>query len=118
MATVQIEAVSGFIGQEGHKNPGDRFQVDEKRARYLIEKGLARLVKPAAPAETKPTGPLEKKPSGAPMTGLLTVSPSSSAPGAEAVQSSLPGVQASALTRPTRAVVRGAKSRRASAPLQ
>lgn len=103
MPPIIIEVTSHFIGQEGHMKAGQRLQVDEKRARYLIERGLAKLHKPAGPSETKPAGPGEvktgdpavKKSSGAPTTGPLTAPPSSSAPGPAAPWSSWPVAPAS-----------------------
>jgi len=40
---------------------GGRIPVPPARARLLIQRGLAREVKPAGPSETKPAGPLETK---------------------------------------------------------
>ena len=92
---IPLVVTNTYMGEEGHKRPGDRIRVTEQRARYLIELGNARLDR-AGPAQTKPAGALEaKKPSGAPTTGPLTGSQSSSAPGKAAPASSSPAAPAS-----------------------
>lgn len=103
MNHVTLICTAAYIGVEGHMQPSHplrRFnagngrsemghmRVDENRARYLIEKGLCRVVRPEpGPTETKPMEPAEKKSFGAATTGLLTDSPSSTAPGKEAASS-------------------------------
>lgn len=85
MNRIEVEVIQAYIGVEGHVQPRTRLNVDEKRARYLIEKGLARVYKRPEPTETKPAGPAEvkaeaisaKKSSDTATTGLSTGSPSS-----------------------------------------
>lgn len=110
--TIEVEVTKSFIGEEGHKQPRERMRVHEARARYLIEHGLARLIKPAGPAETKPAEPGEKKSSGAPTTGPLTVSPSSSAPGQNQPSSSSEADPASTPNKSPVADVPGVRRRR------
>lgn len=112
MSQIHIEVKFNFIGQEGHLKKGMRLFVDEKRARYLIEKDLAMLVKPVGPAETKPAGPLEKKHFGAPMTTPSTDSPSSSAPGTVTPSASLQEAPASLLNKLSTVAKRATTRRR------
>lgn len=90
---VDLIVTSNYIGAEGAVKKDQRLRVDEARARYLIEHGLARVVIAVGPKETKPAAVSETKAappgksSGAPTTGLLTDSPSSSAPGKAAPSS-------------------------------
>jgi hypothetical protein len=98
-----------FNAGAGRKERG-HMRVDEKRARYLVEHGLARVVRPeAGPAETKPMEPAEKKSCGAPTLGPLTASRSSSAPGTETASSASAG---GLLSRPHRSSSRAAKKTR------
>lgn len=113
---------AGFPQREFNVGGGRRemghLRVDDKRARELIEGGFARLAKPAGPAEVKPAGPsetkeiVEKKSFGAPTTGLLTDSPSSSAPGKAAPSSAS---QAGQVSPPNSAPVRGLRRTRRGA---
>jgi len=96
---IQIEVTQKYVGAEGHVKVGQRFAVSEQRARYLIEKGLAKLVKVPGPAELKPTGPDEKKTSPSLTATPSTDSPSSSAAGSETPASSSPAAPASAPPR-------------------
>lgn len=77
MRLVELTVTQPYIGAEGLMVPGGQIRVSEHRARYLVEKGLARVrpmpgpqeTKPAAPAETKtpPKPPLFSRPVGWPL---------------------------------------------------
>lgn len=105
---VTIIATFNYVGLEGHVKKNDRLRVDEARARYLIEHGLARLAPVPGPQETKPVTVTETKTnaetvpgkfSGAPTTGPSTGLPSSSAPGQAAPSPASPAAPASTPSR-------------------
>lgn len=113
MKPIQLLCTSNYIGQEGAIKKGDRLAVDEARARYLIEHGLATIVREPGPAENRMKGSHEeKKSSGEAPTGRSIVSPSSSASGLDAPSSVLPAAPASRSRRSRRA------ANTASLPLQ
>lgn len=78
---IEIEVIRKYIGQEGHKKPGDKLFVAERRAEELIRHRLARLVRRIGPQEVQAVEPSEKKSFGAQTTIRSTGLQSSSAPG-------------------------------------
>ena len=58
---IELEVVCTYFGDEGFVRRGSRITVPPARARALVQRGLAREVKPAGPSETKPVGPSETK---------------------------------------------------------
>ena len=93
---IQLIVTAAYIGEDGHRRPGDKIAVTEQRARYLIELGNAKLDRPGPAENTLAAGPAEKKSSsGAAPIGRLTASPSSSEPGLAPASSSSPAGLAS-----------------------
>lgn len=78
---IEIEVIRKYIGQEGHRKPGDKLFVSERRAQELSRHRLARLARRPGPQQVQAVEPAEKKSSGAPTTIRSTVLRSSSAPG-------------------------------------
>jgi len=117
-----------YVGEEGHCRPGARITArSETRARTLIEMGLARLDRPAGPAQNKALTPSENKPAqheekkSAPLvlsageTGPSTASPTPALFGLETPAPSSPAAPASPKRRRARSAKR-ANEASASAP--
>lgn len=92
---IEIEVTRKYIGQEGHRKPGDKLFVSERRAQELIKHRLARLARRPGPQQVQALEPSEKKSFGAQTTTPSTALQSSSAPGLVKPQSASAAVLSS-----------------------